>query len=73
MQTLTTMAVESISLMIIFTSTSVSDVVQNFIALAIIDEFDVFIYEALRNDTFKKLLKPENQSKLLKISFTTSS
>ena len=73
MQTLTTMAVESISLIIIFTSASVTDVISNFIALAIIDEFDVFIFEALRSDTFKSLLRPEMQCQLLKISYTTSS
>ena len=71
-QTLTTLMVESISLVIIFTSANVSDVVQNFIALAIIDEFDVFIYDALRSETFKTLLRPEIQSQLLKISYTTS-
>ena len=48
------------------------DVVQNFIALAIIDEFDVYIYDALASENFKTLLKPEIQSQLLKISFTTS-
>ena len=71
-QALTTLAVETISLMIIFTSVQVGDVVQNFIALAIIDEFDVFIYEALRSENFKTLLRPEISSQLLKISFTTS-
>ena len=72
-QTFTTMAVESISLMIIFTSDSVTDVISNFIALAIIDEFDVFIFEALRSDTFKSLLQPEMQCQLLRVSYTTSS
>ena len=55
-------------MIIIFTSASVTDVISNFIALAIIDEFDVFIFEALRSDTFKSLLRPEMQCQLLKIS-----
>lgn len=36
---LTTMAVETISLIVIFTATTVQDVVFNFIALQVIDEF----------------------------------
>ena len=69
---LTTASIETISLMIVFTSTTVVDVVQNFIALAIIDDFDVFIHDAVNCTNFKTLLKPEIQSQLLKVSFTTS-
>lgn len=29
------------------------DVVFNFIGMAVIDEFDIFVYEALRSDVFK--------------------
>lgn len=39
MLALTTMAVETISLIVIFTATTVQDVVFNFIALQVIDEF----------------------------------
>ena len=71
-RTLTSAAVESISLLIVWSSPTVLDVVFNFISLAVIDEFDVFVYEALRSCTFKELLKEENQETLLKISFTSS-
>ena len=39
MHAVTTMAVETISLIVIFTSLSVEDTVFNFIALQVIDEF----------------------------------
>ena len=71
--TLTSLAVETISLLIIWTSATVSDVVFNFIALAVIDQFDLFVYDTLRSESFKKLLEDDLQEKLLKISFTTSS
>ena len=59
-RTLSTAAVESLSLAIVFTSATVSDVVFNFIALAVIDEFDEFVFDALRSDSFKSLLEEEN-------------
>ena len=34
------------------------DTIFNFIALAVIDEFDVFVYDAVRSETFKSLLDP---------------
>ena len=49
------------------------DVVFNFIALAVIDDFDVFVYEAMRSEAFKQLLDPEKLKELFVISFTTSS
>ena len=70
---LTSLAVETISLLIIWTSESVQDVVFNFIALAVIDQFDQFVYDTLRSESFKKLLEEDLQKQLLKISFTTSS
>lgn len=59
-QCLKTLAVETISLIIIYTSTTVQNVVFNFIGLVIIDQFDVMIYDALRNKTFKTCLEPDN-------------
>ena len=39
----------------------------NFIALAIIAEFDNFVYESLRNESIKKLLAPEVAEEVLVI------
>ena len=69
---MTTLLVETISFVIVFQSDSVSNVVFNFIALAVIDDFDIFVYDSLESRSFKRLLKEDIQEKLLKISFTTS-
>ena len=60
MRVLTSLAVETISLILIFTQSDVQDVVFNFIALAVIDDFDVFVYDALRSDVFKQLLSDDH-------------
>lgn len=44
----------------------------NFIALAIIAEFDNFVYESLRNESIKKLLAPEVAEEVLVIQRTSS-
>lgn len=44
----------------------------NFIALAIIAEFDNFVYESLRNESIKKLLAPEVAEDVLVIQRTSS-
>jgi len=46
--------------------------VLNFIALAIIAEFDNFVYESLRNESIKKLLAPEVAEEVLVIQRTSS-
>lgn len=69
---MTTFLVETISFIIVFQSASVTEVVFNFIALAVIDEFDIFVYESLRSSLFKCLLEEDNQKQLLQISLTTS-
>lgn len=48
------------------------DIVYNFIALAIIAEFDDFVYAALRNESMKKLIDKEVTDKVLVVRHTTS-
>ena len=48
------------------------DVVYNFIALAIIAEFDDFVYSSLKNESMKKLVESEVTEKVLIIQHTTS-
>jgi hypothetical protein len=43
---------------LILTATDPINCTLNFIALAIIAEFDNFVFEALRNESMKKLLEP---------------
>ncbi len=53
------LAVELVNIEIILTSLDPVDLVYNFIALAIIAEFDEFVYAALRNEPMKLLTKNE--------------
>ena len=58
-RTLSSLAVETISFMVIFTSEDVMNTVFNFIGLVIIDRFDVYVYDAVRCVNFKQCLQPE--------------
>lgn len=59
-RSVTTFLVETISMIIVFQSATVTDVVFNFIALAVIDDFDIFVYESLRSSSFKSLLEEDH-------------
>lgn len=65
--------VEILNIIAILEANNVFDIVLNFIALAILSEFDDFVYGAIRNEKFKELLDPANQAKVMEISYTTSS
>ena len=73
MQSFIVLAVEIVNIEIILTSLDPVDLVYNFIALAIIAEFDEFVYAALRNEPMKLLTKNEITQKILIIRHTTSS
>ena len=51
------LGVEILSVTVCLTSTQVLDVVMNFIALAVIADFDDFIYGAIRNENIKDLIE----------------
>jgi len=72
LQSFIVMAVELVNLEIILTSQNPVDIVYNFIALAIIAEFDDFVYAALRNEPMKILVKREVTENVLIIRHTTS-
>lgn len=59
LQSLIVMAIELVNIEIILTSQTPVDVVYNFISLAIIAEFDDFVFSALRNEPMKLLIKEE--------------
>ena len=65
-------SVEFVNIIIILTSFKPTNIVFNFIALAIIAEFDNFVYESLRNESMKKLLDNTVNDKILVIAHTTS-
>jgi hypothetical protein len=64
--------VEIVNITIILTSLNPVDIVYNFIALAIIAEFDDFVYASLRNESMKKLIEKEVTERVLVINHTSS-
>lgn len=73
LQTVMIMVVETVNVMAILSASTVLDIVMNFMALAIISEFDDTFYGALGDeDEGKKVLVEENFKELLKITRTTS-
>jgi hypothetical protein len=73
LQSFIVLAVELVNIEIILTSLTPVDIVYNFIALAIIAEFDDFVYAALRNEPMKLLIKDDITERLLIIRHTSSS
>ena len=68
-----TILVETVNLLVILQSTTTQDTVFIFIAVAIISDFDNFVFNSLRNEPLKELVSEENGAKLMEVSFTTSS
>ena len=67
-----TWLVEICNISIIMESFLPSQIVLNFIAVAIIAEFDNFVFEAMRNECCKKLIEFKINEKVLIIHHTTS-
>lgn len=59
-------------MLIILQSQTTQDIVFNFIAVAIISDFDNFVYNSLRNEKLKEVLRDETAEELLPIEFTSS-
>jgi hypothetical protein len=72
MQSLSVILVEIVNIEIILTSIYPTDIVYNFIALAVIAEFNDFVYQSLRSESMKKLIETEVTEKILVIRHTTS-
>lgn len=72
MQSLSVILVEIVNIEIILTSIYPTDIVYNFIALAVIAEFNDFVYQSLRSESMKKLIEAEVTEKILVIRHTTS-
>lgn len=72
LQTFITVCVEVVNIEIILTSLDPVEIVYNFIALAIIAEFDDFVFSSLRNECMKKLCESEFTEKIVIIRHTTS-
>lgn len=64
--------VELVNMVVIVTQSDVIDITFDFIALAIIAEFDNYVYDAIKNESFKELIEPEFAERIFKIRHTTS-
>jgi len=71
LQAFITIGVETVNLLVILQSTTTQDVVFNFIAVAIISDFDNFVFSSLRNEPLKELVEPANAN-YMNVHFTTS-
>jgi len=69
---MSTVSTEFCNIAIILTSLNPTDIVFNFIAIAIIAEFDNYVYSSMRNEYFKKLIENSIAEKVLIIHHTTS-
>ena len=65
LQSLMTIMVETVNMLVILQSMTTKDVVFNFIAVAIISNFDDFVFNSLRNEPLKELVSAENANELM--------
>lgn len=72
LQSFMTVSVESVNMLVILQSETTQDIVFNFIAVAVISDFDNFVFNSLRNEPLKELVKEDNVERFMPISFTTS-
>lgn len=72
LQCVSVILVEFVNIEIILTSIAPTDIVYNFIALAVIAEFDDFVYESLRSESMKTLIEAEVTEKIFVFRHTTS-
>jgi len=72
LQSFSVICVEVVNIEIILTSITPTDIVYNFIALAVIAEFDDFVYQSLRSESMKKLIEPDVTEQILVVRHTTS-
>ena len=72
LQSFMTIAVETVNMLVILQSDTTQDVVFNFIAVAIISDFDNFVFNSLRNEPLKQLVDEDTSERFMPVSFTSS-
>lgn len=72
LQTSAIFMIEIVNFIVILTSTNYLDVVMNFMALAVIAEFDDKFFDALGDDDIKGMIDDPNYDDLYKITRTSS-
>jgi hypothetical protein len=72
MQFSSTLLTEITNLIILCGVNDAVNIIFNFTAIAIVAEFDNYVFESMKNEGFKELLEKKFTSKVLIISHTTS-
>ena len=72
LQVISVLMIELASMGIICTANDVINIIFNFIALAIVAEFDNYVYSSLKNEPLKQLTLRQFHSKIVVINHTTS-
>jgi hypothetical protein len=72
LQTTATLMIETASIGVICAGTDTISIIFNFIALTILATFDNFVYDSLKNESFKELVTKEFVRHTIKIEHTTS-
>lgn len=72
MKAVSGIGVEIASIFVICSANDVIEIAMNFIALAVVADFDDIVFKSLQNENFALLLDPEFTSSALKIQHTTS-
>ena len=72
MQFSSTLLTEVANLIVLCACNDAVNIIFNFTAIAIVAEFDNFVFESLKNESFKELLEEKFTEKVLIIQHTTS-
>ena len=72
MQFTATILIEITNMIVLCGVNDAINIIFNFTAIAVIAEFDNFVFESLKNESFKELLEEEFQEKVLLIKHTSS-
>lgn len=72
MQFTCTLFVEVVNLIVLCAVNDAVNIIFNFTAIAIVAEFDNFVFDSMKNESFKELLEEEFTEKVLIINHTTS-
>lgn len=72
MQFLSSLGVEVSNLAVILAANDTISIVFNFIAVAIIAEFDNYVFDSMKNEVFKHIIEEKFTEKVFKITHTTS-
>lgn len=72
MQFTSTLLTEITNLIVLCACNDAVNIIFNFTAIAIVAEFDNFVFESMKNESFKELLEEKFTSKVLIINHTTS-